>query len=183
MRNEAKKLKRNEAKWSEKIGPLFSLEHAKTKRNGSCFASFRFEAKKYFMRNWRTLQGNIVPLAPKHRDLIYREGIYGTAADIKSMGHFGTTYCILYNILENWVSIIHIVCLWSWVYSREVDFWFTISYSLQLMVKIILRLKLKRCFSLFSCLPMRKWVFQNKKSLNSVKNFFGNRSIWGSKNP
>jgi hypothetical protein len=52
---EAKKSKRNEAKWSEKIGPLFSLEHAKTKRNGSSFASFRFEAKKYFMRNRRTL--------------------------------------------------------------------------------------------------------------------------------
>jgi hypothetical protein len=39
-------------------------------------------------------------------------------------------------------------------------------------------------FSLFSCLPMRKWVFKNKKSLNRVKKiFFGNRSIWGSKNP
>jgi hypothetical protein len=46
-RNEAKNLKRNEAKRSEKIGFSFSLEHAKTKRNGSYFASFRFEAKKY----------------------------------------------------------------------------------------------------------------------------------------
>jgi hypothetical protein len=34
---------------------LFSLEHAKTMRNVSCFASFRFEAKIFFMRNRRTL--------------------------------------------------------------------------------------------------------------------------------
>jgi hypothetical protein len=61
-RNEAKKLKRNEAKRSEKIGSLFSLEHAKTKRNGSRFASFRFEAKKNFMRNRRTLYNNNVPV-------------------------------------------------------------------------------------------------------------------------
>jgi hypothetical protein len=54
-RNEAKNLKRNEAKTCEKIVPLFSLEHAKTKRNGSRFASFRFEAKKNFKRNRRTL--------------------------------------------------------------------------------------------------------------------------------
>jgi hypothetical protein len=54
-RNEAKNLKRNEAKSSEKIGFSFSLEHAKTKRNGSYFASFRFEAKKIFKRNRRTL--------------------------------------------------------------------------------------------------------------------------------
>jgi hypothetical protein len=46
---------RLEAKRSEKIGPLFSLEHAKTMQNGSRFASFRFEAKKVFLRNRRTL--------------------------------------------------------------------------------------------------------------------------------
>jgi hypothetical protein len=45
-----KKLKRNEAKWS-------------TKRNGSCFASFRFEAKKYFMRNWRTLSRTVFTIS------------------------------------------------------------------------------------------------------------------------
>jgi hypothetical protein len=41
--------------------------------------------------------------------------------------------------------------------SRFWDFFgFSISYSLQLMGKTILRLKYKRCFSLFSCLPMPK---------------------------
>jgi hypothetical protein len=44
--------------------------------------------------------------------------------------------------------------------SRFFDFFgFSISCSLQLMGKTILRLKYKRCFSLFPCLPMRKWVF------------------------
>jgi hypothetical protein len=55
LRSETKNLKRNEAKTSEKNGLLFSLEHAKTKRNESRFASFRFEAKKIFKRNRRTL--------------------------------------------------------------------------------------------------------------------------------
>jgi hypothetical protein len=55
FRFEAKNLKRNEAKTSEKIGSLISLEQAKTKRNESRFASFRFEAKKIFKRNRRTL--------------------------------------------------------------------------------------------------------------------------------
>jgi hypothetical protein len=55
LRSETKNLKRNEPKTSEKIGPIFSLEHAKTKRNGSDFASFRFEAKKFLKRNRRTL--------------------------------------------------------------------------------------------------------------------------------
>jgi hypothetical protein len=44
--------------WSEKKrnnGFSFSLEHGKTKRNGSYFASFRFEAKKIFKQNRRTL--------------------------------------------------------------------------------------------------------------------------------
>jgi hypothetical protein len=54
-------------------------------------------------------------------------------------------------------------CPLAGVYSRGSRFWnffgFSISYSLQLMGKTILRLKYKRCFSLFSCLPMRKWVF------------------------
>jgi hypothetical protein len=36
---EAKRNEKIEAKRSEKIGPVFSLEHAKTKRNGSRFAS------------------------------------------------------------------------------------------------------------------------------------------------
>jgi hypothetical protein len=58
LRSETKNLKRNEAKTSEKIGPLFSLEHAKTKRNESRFASFRFQAKKNFKRNRRTLYTN-----------------------------------------------------------------------------------------------------------------------------
>jgi hypothetical protein len=52
---EAKRNEKIEAKRSEKIGPVFSLEHAKIKRNGFRFASFRFEAKKFFMQNWRTL--------------------------------------------------------------------------------------------------------------------------------
>jgi hypothetical protein len=52
---EAKRSEKFEAKRSEKIGFSFSLEHAKTKRNGSYFASFRFEAKKIFKRNRRTL--------------------------------------------------------------------------------------------------------------------------------
>jgi hypothetical protein len=42
--------KRNEAK-KKKI----SRECAKRMRNGSRFASFRFEAKKFLKRNWRTL--------------------------------------------------------------------------------------------------------------------------------
>jgi hypothetical protein len=55
LRSETKNLKRNEAKTREKIGLLFSLEHAKTKRNEFHFASFRFETKKKFKRNRRTL--------------------------------------------------------------------------------------------------------------------------------
>jgi hypothetical protein len=43
--------KRNEAK--KKIN--FSCERAKRMRNGSRFASFRFEAKKFLKRNRRTL--------------------------------------------------------------------------------------------------------------------------------
>jgi hypothetical protein len=62
---EAKRSEKIEAKRSEKIGPLFSLEHAKTKRNESRFASFRFEAKKYFMQNRRTL----IALDPVKNDL------------------------------------------------------------------------------------------------------------------
>jgi hypothetical protein len=58
-RNKAKNLKRNEAKRSEKIGFSFSLVHAKTKRNGSYFASFRFEAKKIFKQNRRTLRWSL----------------------------------------------------------------------------------------------------------------------------
>jgi hypothetical protein len=45
---EAKKLTRNKEKRSKTTGPFFSLEHAKTKRKGSCIALFRFEAKKKF---------------------------------------------------------------------------------------------------------------------------------------
>ena len=48
-RNEAKKLKRKEAKRSEtkrNIIVFVSQNEAKRKRNGFCFASFRFEAKK-----------------------------------------------------------------------------------------------------------------------------------------
>jgi hypothetical protein len=52
-RNEKLEAKRSENK--RKIGPLFSLEKAKTKRNGSSFALFRFDAKKNFKRNRRTL--------------------------------------------------------------------------------------------------------------------------------
>jgi hypothetical protein len=52
---EAKRSEKFEAKRSEKVGFLFSLEHAKTKRNRSYFASFRFEAEKIFKRNRRTL--------------------------------------------------------------------------------------------------------------------------------
>ncbi len=49
--SEAKNSKRNEAK--KKFS--FSRERAKRMRNGSRFASFRFEAKKFFLRNRRTL--------------------------------------------------------------------------------------------------------------------------------
>jgi hypothetical protein len=52
--SEAKNSKRNEAKRSEK-NFFFSRERAKRMRNGSRFASFRFEAKNFFLRNRRTL--------------------------------------------------------------------------------------------------------------------------------
>jgi hypothetical protein len=45
---EAKNSKRNEAKRSEKKS-FFSRQRAKHIRNGSRFASFRFEAKKFFL--------------------------------------------------------------------------------------------------------------------------------------
>jgi hypothetical protein len=48
---EAKNLKWNEAKKNL----FFSRERAKRMRNGSRFASFRFEAKKFLKRNRRTL--------------------------------------------------------------------------------------------------------------------------------
>ena len=54
-RNEAKKLKRKEAKRSEKLLFFVSQNEAKRKRNGFCFASFRFEAKKKYKRKWDTL--------------------------------------------------------------------------------------------------------------------------------
>jgi hypothetical protein len=44
-------MKRKEAE--KKI--LFSRERAKRMQNGSRFASFRFEAKNFFLRNRRTL--------------------------------------------------------------------------------------------------------------------------------
>jgi hypothetical protein len=44
-RKNKSEMNQNEEK---KIGSLFSLEHAKTKRNRSRFASFCFEAKKSF---------------------------------------------------------------------------------------------------------------------------------------
>ncbi len=50
--------KKFEAKWSEKKRKtkcFFPRESAKRVRNGSRFVSFRFEAKKFFLRNWRTL--------------------------------------------------------------------------------------------------------------------------------
>jgi hypothetical protein len=59
FRFEAKNSKRNEAKTSEKIGLSFLLEKAKTKRNGSRFASFRFEVKQNFKRNRRTLGSTV----------------------------------------------------------------------------------------------------------------------------
>jgi hypothetical protein len=49
--SEAKNLKRKEAKKNL----FFSSERAKRMRNGSGFALFRFEAKKFFLRNRRTL--------------------------------------------------------------------------------------------------------------------------------
>ncbi len=52
---EAKNSKRKEAKRSEKKNNIFSRERAKRMRNGSRFASFRFEAKIFFLRNRRTL--------------------------------------------------------------------------------------------------------------------------------
>ena len=57
-RNKAKQSEKIEAKGSEtkrKIIVLVSQNEAKRKRNGFCFASFRFEAKKKYMRKWDTL--------------------------------------------------------------------------------------------------------------------------------
>ena len=51
-RNQAKKLKRNEAK---NYFFFVSQNEEKRKRNGFCFASFRFEAKKKYKRKWDTL--------------------------------------------------------------------------------------------------------------------------------
>jgi hypothetical protein len=51
--------RKNCSEKKRKNGLLFSLERAKTKRNGSRFASFRFQAKKNFMRNRRTLSYTI----------------------------------------------------------------------------------------------------------------------------
>jgi hypothetical protein len=57
-RNEAKIFKQCEANPSDKIGSLFLLDHGKTKRNGSLFASFRIEAKICLKRNRCTLPTN-----------------------------------------------------------------------------------------------------------------------------
>jgi hypothetical protein len=51
LRSEAKNSKQKEAKKNI----YFSRERAKRMRNGSRFTSFRFEAKKVFLRNRRTL--------------------------------------------------------------------------------------------------------------------------------
>jgi hypothetical protein len=51
----SKRNEKVEAKTSENIDRRFSLEHAKTMRNESRFASFRFEAKNFLKRNRRTL--------------------------------------------------------------------------------------------------------------------------------
>ena len=55
---EAKRCEKIEAKQSErtrKIHLLVSRNKAKRKRNGFCFASFRFDAKKNKKRKWDTL--------------------------------------------------------------------------------------------------------------------------------
>jgi hypothetical protein len=46
MRKEAKKTKRNKAKWSENFVLFVSQTEAKIIRNGLCFASITHEAKK-----------------------------------------------------------------------------------------------------------------------------------------
>jgi hypothetical protein len=56
LRSEAKNSKRKEAKKNI----YFSRERAKRMRNGSRFASFRFEAKNFFLRNRRTLIPSIL---------------------------------------------------------------------------------------------------------------------------
>jgi hypothetical protein len=81
FRFEAKNSKRNEAKTSEKIGLLFSLEQAKTKRNESCFALFRFEAKKFFKQNRRTLtEDNVKKLKMRHH---FRVGYSNNFANMR----------------------------------------------------------------------------------------------------
>jgi hypothetical protein len=57
-----------EAKRSEmkrKNNNFFSRERAKRMRNGSRFASFRFEAKKFLKRNQRTLVGDFLAASVK----------------------------------------------------------------------------------------------------------------------
>jgi hypothetical protein len=85
-------LKRNEAKRSEKIGFSFSLEHAKTKRNGSYFASFRIEEKRIFKRNRRTLttKQNQIFLDKKSRN-VERLGLF--ALHIVEILHGITQHC------------------------------------------------------------------------------------------
>ncbi len=56
--------------WNEAKKNFFSREHAKRMRNGSRFASFRFEAKTFLKRNWRTLLQTVegtatIPFLPK----------------------------------------------------------------------------------------------------------------------
>ena len=55
FRFEAKNFEAKRSETCEKICLTKHAKHAKTKRNGSRFASFRFEAKTNLKRNWRTL--------------------------------------------------------------------------------------------------------------------------------
>jgi hypothetical protein len=82
--SEAKNLKRKEAKRSRKKKLFFSRERAKRMRNGSRFASFRFEAKKFFLRNRRTLNETSPPSPGKIRSSVtysrYNENRPGIAS-------------------------------------------------------------------------------------------------------
>ncbi len=56
----AKQCEAKQSEVSETRCPLASFQEAKHMRNSFCFALFRFEAKKFFLRNRRTL---LMPLS------------------------------------------------------------------------------------------------------------------------
>ena len=55
MKQRSKKIEAKRSEMKRKIIVFVSQNEAKRKRNGFCFASFRFEAKKNKKRKWDTL--------------------------------------------------------------------------------------------------------------------------------